>query len=118
MTLSDVMPLPVSYLVLVFIAAGARFMLTKEAPTIKLLIATLICSIAVTMASHEALVGWLTDKDSKELNKGLLTAVTALSAFAAKDILEGILKLGDQIKSDPLAFLREWLNRNKPGDNQ
>lgn len=105
--------LPVGYLVLIFIACGARCMLAKEPPTIKMLIASCLWGFLVTFSTHELVVSWATDSTGV-VNKGWVTAATALGAFLAKDILEILMTLVGQIRSDPMSFLRDWLNRNKP----
>lgn len=106
--------IPVGYLVLVFVAAGARFMLAKEPPTIRLLIATCLWGLFVVLASYDMLTSLATDKTTGLVNKGYVTAAVAAGAFLAKDILQGLIKLLEQISNDPLSFLRDWLNRRSP----
>lgn len=114
MAFSDIVSVPISYLVLALLAGGARFLLIREPPTFKMLIATIVWGLLVVIASYDWLLDLATSED-KELNKGLVTLLVAIGAFGGKDILEILLKLLEQIKVDPLALLRDLLNRYKPG---
>lgn len=114
MTLTEIIGVPVSYLVLVLIAAGARFMLIKEPPTLKLLFGSIIWGLLVVIATYQLVVEVATDPITGVPNKGEVTAIVALGAFIAKDILEILIKLLEQIRLDPLAILRDLLNRYKP----
>lgn len=114
MTLTEIIGVPVSYLVLVLIAAGARFMLIKEPPTLKLLFGSIIWGLLVVIATYQLVVEVATDPITGVPNKGKVTAIVALGAFIAKDILEILIKLLEQIRLDPLAILRDLLNRYKP----
>ena len=114
MTLTEIIGVPVSYLVLVLIAAGARFMLMKEPPTLKLLFGSIIWGLFVVIATYQLVVEVATDPITGVPNKGEVTAIVALGAFIAKDILEILIKLLEQIRLDPLAILRDLLNRYKP----
>lgn len=109
--------IPVGYLVLVFVAAGARFMLAKEPPTIKLLLATCLWGLFVVLAGYDWVSAWATDKTTGVVNKGLVTALVAAGSFLAKDILQGLIKLLEQVSNDPLSFLRDWLNKRSPPPN-
>lgn len=101
--------IPVSYLITALIAAGARFVVSKEAPTLGKVVSTIILSTAVVISLYP----WLKEK---EYSDGTLNLIIALLAFAARDILETLIKLGAQIKKDPLTLLRDWLNKIKPVD--
>lgn len=117
----DLLGLPVSYLVLILIAAGARFMLTKEPPTPKLLCGSVLWGLLVVLGGYELLVSIATSEETGKLNKGIVTAGVALGSFFAKDLLEILIKLLEQVRVDPLALLRDLLNKYKPGnggDNQ
>lgn len=114
MALTEIIGVPVSYLVLVLIAAGARFMLTTEPPTLKLLFGSIIWGLLVVIATYQLVVEAATDPDTGVLSKGLVTALVAVGAFIAKDILEILIKLLEQIRIDPLAILRDMLNRYNP----
>lgn len=114
MTLTEIIGVPVSYLVLVLIAAGARFMLMKEPPTLKLLFGSITWGLLVVIATYQLVVEVATDPISGVANKGEVTAIVALGAFVAKDILEILIKLLEQIRRDPLAILRDILNRYRP----
>ena len=114
MTLAEIIGVPVSYLVLVLIAAGARFMLIKEPPTLKLLFGSIIWGLLVVIATYQLVVEVATNPITGVPNKGKVTAIVALGAFIAKDILEILIKLLEQIRLDPLAILRDLLNRYKP----
>lgn len=114
MTLTEIIGVPVSYLVLVLLAAGARFMLIKEPPTLKLLFGSIIWGLLVVIATYQLVVEVATDPITGVPNKGKVTAIVALGAFIAKDILEILIKLLEQIRLDPLAILRDLLNRYKP----
>lgn len=98
---------PVSYLVTALVASGARFVMTKEAPSIKRIFETLVASLALVVASYPYL-------EEQGLGKGLLNLIVATGAFMAPDILESLLKLWKQIKADPLAIVRELLNYFRP----
>lgn len=114
MALSEVLGVPVSYLVLVLIAAGARFMLTKDPPTLKLLFGSILWGLLVVIATYQLILEFATDDLTGITSKGLVTALVAVGAFFAKDILEISIKLFEQIKVDPLALLRDLLNRYRP----
>ena len=114
MALSEVLGVPVSYLVLVLIAAGARFMLTKDPPTLKLLFGSILWGLLVVLATYQLILEFATDALTGITSKGLVTALVAVGAFFAKDILEISIKLFEQIKVDPLALLRDLLNRYRP----
>lgn len=114
MTLSEIIGVPISYLVLVFIAAGARFMLAKEPPTLKLLFGSIIWGLLVVIASYQLVIEIATDPLTGMTSKGIVTALVAIGAFVAKDILEILIKLLEQIRVDPLALLRDLLNRYNP----
>lgn len=114
MTLLEVLGVPVSYLVLVLIAAGARFMITKDPPTLKLLFGSIIWGLLVVTSTYQLILEFATNDDGR-VSKGLITALVAIGAFFAKDILEILIKLFEQIMKDPLAILRELLNKYKPG---
>lgn len=107
MTLSDFIDVPVGYLVLVLLASVARFLLLKEPPAWRVLLAMPVSALLTIVAIHP----WLSEK---ELSKGLLTLIVAFISFGAKDILEFLLFLAVQIKKDPLAIVREFLNKIKP----
>lgn len=102
---------PVGYLITGLLAAGARFIVSKEAPTLKRVIETVILSMAVIFAAYPYLI-------EREYSGGVLNLVIALISFAAKDILEFIIKLFNQLKDDPLSILRDFLNRVRPGGGQ
>ena len=114
MALSEVLGVPVSYLVLVLIAAGARFMLTKDPPTLKLLFGSILWGLLVVLSTYQLILEFATDALTGITSKGLVTALVAVGAFFAKDILEISIKLFEQIKVDPLALLRDLLNRYRP----
>lgn len=121
MTQLEIIDVPISYLVLVLIAAGARFMLTKkEPPTLKLLAASTIWGLFIVISTHGLVVSWATNAETGKTNTGLVALITALSSFCAKDILETIDKLWEQVKNDPLGLLREFLNKIRPskGDDK
>lgn len=102
---------PVSYLVTGLIAAGARFVLTKEPPTIRKVVEALVLAGAVIFSIYPYL-------QEKEYSHGIINLTLAVLAFAAKDTLEIILKLWQQVKKDPLSLLRDFLNKIKPdGDS-
>lgn len=103
-----IVAVPVSYLVTALVAAGARFMVSREPPTVRRILETLITSMALVIGFYPYL-------EEKSYGPGHTNLIIALGAFAAKDILEAILKLWGQIKTDPLALLREYLNSRKPG---
>lgn len=117
MALLEVIGVPISYLVLVLIAAGARFMLTKDPPSLKLLFGSIIWGLLVVAGTYPLIVEYATDTDTGITSKGLVTALVATGAFFAKDLLEIAIKLFEQIKRDPLALLRELLNKYKPGSS-
>lgn len=108
---SPAIAVPVSYLITLLIAAGARFVISKEAPTIKGVIGTLVLSGAVVISIYP----WL---EEKEYSHGTLNLIVALLAFGAKDILETLIKLASQIKKDPLLLLRDYLNKIRPNGEQ
>ncbi len=108
---SPAIAVPVSYLITLLIAAGARFVVSKEAPTIQGVIGTLILSGAVVISIYP----WL---EEKEYSHGTLNLIVALLAFGAKDILETLIKLASQIRKDPLVLLRDWLNKVHPGEDR
>lgn len=99
--------IPVSYLITALIAAGARFVVSKEPPTIGKIIGTIVLSLAVVISLYP----WLKEK---EYSDGTLNLIISLLAFGARDILETLIKLGAQLKKDPLSLLRDWLNRLRP----
>lgn len=99
---------PVSYLVTGLLAAGARFIVSKELPTIRRVVETLITSGAVIFTIYP----WVQEQDYKH---GEVNLIIAIAAFGAKDMLEVMIKLWTQIKKDPLSLLRDFLNRIKPG---
>lgn len=103
-----IIAVPVSYLVTALISAGARFVASKEPPTIRRILETLIASGALVIGSYPYL-------EEKGYGPGLMNLIVAGGSFAAKDILEVFLRLWEQLKSDPLALLREFLNSRKPG---
>jgi drug/metabolite transporter (DMT)-like permease len=103
-----IIAVPVSYLVTALVAAGARFVVSKEPPTIRKILETLIASSALVIGAYPYL-------EEKGYGPGLMNLIVAAGSFAAKDILEAVLKLWEQLKSDPLALLREYLNSKKPG---
>ena len=103
-----IIAVPVSYLVTALIAAGARFVASKEPPTVRRIIETIIASSALVIGSYPYL-------EEKGYGPGLMNLIVAGGSFAAKDILEVLLKLWEQLKADPLALLREYLNSRKPG---
>jgi len=114
MTLSEMLGVPISYLVLVLIAAGARFMITKDPPTLKLLFGSILWGLLVVLATYQLILEFATDALTGITSKGLVTALVAVGAFFAKDILEILIKLFEQMKVDPLALLRDLLNRYRP----
>lgn len=99
---------PVSYLITGLLSAGARFIVSKEPPTIRRVIETIFLGGAAIFVSYPYL-------EEKGLSHGIINLVIAMISFAAKDILEVIIKLWEQIKTDPLALLRDFLNKLKPG---
>lgn len=102
---------PVSYLVTGLIAAGARFVLSKEPPTIRKVAEALVLAGAVIFVIYPYL-------HEEKYSHGIINLVLGILAFVAKDTLEIILKLWQQIKKDPLSLLRDFLNRIKPnGDS-
>lgn len=115
MALEGVIGLPVSYLVLILIASGARFMLAKSAPDFKLLVGSLLWGLFVVLATYDIIVSFAFDEETQKLNKGIVTALVAVGAFLAKDILEILIKLFEQLKVDPLALVRDLLNNYRPG---
>ena len=102
-----VVAVPVSYLVTALVASGARFVISKEVPSLRRILETLIASLALVTASYPYL-------EEQGLGPGLTNLIVASGAFAAPDILETLLKLWKQIKEDPLAIVRELLNYFKP----
>lgn len=102
-----VVAVPVSYLVTALVASGARFVVSKEPPSLRKLIETLIASLALVIASYPYL-------EEQGLGNGLTNLVVATGAFMAPDVLETVLKLWKQVKADPLAVVRELLNYFKP----
>lgn len=99
---------PVSYLVTGLLAAGARFIISKEAPTIRRVVETIFLGGAAIFISYPYL-------DEKGLSNGTINLVIAFISFFVKDILEVGLKLWEQVKTDPLSLLRDFLNKMKPG---
>lgn len=98
---------PVSYLITGLLAAGARFVISKEAPTLGKIVETLVVSGAVIFSIYPYL-------QEKEYGAGVMNLIIASCSFGARDILGGLVRLGVQFKNDPMAFLREYLNRTKP----
>lgn len=107
MTLADFTDVPVGYLVLVLLASAARFLLLREPPSWKVMLAMPVSALLVITAIHP----WLVET---EYSRGTVTMLIALGSFAAKDILEFLLFLAVQLKKDPLGLLREFLNKTKP----
>ena len=103
-----VVAVPVSYLVTALVASGARFVISKEPPTVRRIIETIIASSALVIGSYPYL-------EERDYGPGVMNLIVAGGSFAAKDILEVFLKLWEQLKADPLALLREYLNSRKPG---
>lgn len=103
-----IIAVPVSYLVTALIAAGARFVVSKEPPTVRRILETVVTSGALVIGAYPYL-------EERNYGPGLMNLIVAGGAFAAKDILEVVLKLWEQLKADPLALLREYLNSRKPG---
>lgn len=99
---------PVSYLITGLLSAGARFIISKEAPTIRRVLETIFLGGAAMFISYPYL-------DEKGFSHGTINFILGFVSFFAKDILEVMIKLWEQIKSDPLSLLRELLNRIKPG---
>lgn len=99
---------PVSYLITGLFAAGARFIISKEQPTLRRVVETIFLSGAAIFISYPYL-------EEKGFTSGILNLSVAMISFAAKDILEAIIKLWEQIKADPLSLLRDLLNKLKPG---
>lgn len=106
-TLTDFTDIPVGFLVIVLLASAARFLLLKEAPSWKMILAIPVSALLVIASIHP----WVVEE---ELSKGLVTLIVAAVSFAARDILEALLNLAAQIKQDPLKYLREFLERIKP----
>lgn len=115
MALEGLVGLPVSYLVLILIASGARFMLAKNAPDFKLLLGSILWGLFVVLGTYDLMLAVAFNEEAQKVNKGMVTALVAIGAFLAKDILEILIKLFEQIKVDPLALLRDLLNNYKPG---
>lgn len=115
MALEGLVGLPVSYLVLILIASGARFMLAKSAPDFKLLLGSILWGLFVVLGTYDLMLHVAWDDELQKTNKGVVTALVALGSFLAKDILEIVIKLFEQIKVDPLALLRDLLNNYRPG---
>lgn len=103
-----IIAVPVSYLVTAVLAAGARFVVSKEPPTVRRILETLVASGALVLGAYPYL-------EEKGYGHGVMNLLVAGGAFAAKDILEAWIKLWEQLKADPLAMLREFLNSRKPG---
>lgn len=99
---------PVGYLITGLLSAGARFIISKEAPTIRRVLETIFLGGTAMFVSYPYL-------DEKGISHGSINAILGFSAFFAKDILEVLIKLWEQIKTDPLSLLRELLNKLKPG---
>ena len=89
-------------------------MLAKDPPTVRAIISCILWGLFIVLATHDLLVAWATNEEGV-VNKGLVTGITALTSFVAKDILEFVIKLMDQLKEDPLSVLRDFLNYIKPG---
>lgn len=109
MELGDLIAVPPSLLVLAILAAGARFFLASELPSLWGILSAVVLALFITAAIHPML-------EDKEYSKGLVTLLIALGSFLARDILEIVIKLLQQIKADPLAMVREYLNWRKEKD--
>jgi len=98
---------PVGFLVMTILAAGARFIMSDEPITTRRMVETLLLSIALVFAIYPYI-------HEKDIGKGMTNLVIASASFLAKDILETLIRLWRQIKTDPLKLLQDWLNRRDP----
>ena len=101
--------IPVGHLVLVLIAAGARFTLPSkdhEAPTLRLLIGAVLAALFLVVAVYSLLKEY---EVKLILTSGWITLIVAFISFFARDILMIFVRLFEQIRKDPLAILRELL---------
>lgn len=99
---------PVSYLITGLLAAGARFILTKEPPTMRRVIESLLLALAVIFSIYPYL-------KEETYSHGIINIIIGFLSFTAKNILEVLDIIWEQIKKDPLSLLREFLNKIKPG---
>lgn len=119
MTLQELIAIPLGNLILVFIAAGARFTMPRakdaDPPTLWLLFGSVLWALFLVLGSYQLLFEY---RVKAVLTDGWVTLITSALAFFAKDILISFLKLADKVKQDPLAFLRKLLDLWKPSINE
>lgn len=114
MSLTEILGLSVGQLVLMCVAVGARFTLAKKStdqPTLKMLYGSLFSALLIVLAINHLLDELVAEGT---LTEGWRKVILGCVSYMAKDILLTIDILWTQIKQDPLAILRELLNRWKP----
>ena len=103
MWLETTLGVPLNILLLCLIAGGTRVFLAVEPATINGIIGNILAAIFLALVLHPMLV-------DEDYSKGWITFLVATGSFAGRDILLIIPKLVAQIKKDPLAIIREYLN--------
>lgn len=101
-----VLGIPLSVIIVVILSAGTRIFIASEQISTKGVLSYIF------MSAFTGFVGYalLTDL---EYTKGWITFMLAIGCLIAKDIVEFILKLATQLKQDPLAIVRDFLNWKK-----
>lgn len=108
-------PLPIVLLGL--LAGGTRAFLSSDPPTLKAIVGTILASVFLAIILYPLLA-------DTSYGKGLVTFLVAIGSITAADSLPILFKLLAQLRRDPLAILREYLNfrasksKDREGDEQ
>lgn len=107
MWLEQVTGVPAYILVLALLASATRIFLAAEAINVKGILGIIASSMLLAVAAYPMLV-------DEDYAKGLITFLIAVGSFLAKDIGEFMIRLSNQLKKDPLKFVRDLLNYWRP----
>ena len=116
MLIEHLLGVPLNIIVLCLVAGATRILIASEAPTLWTITGTLVASLFLSLMAYPLL-------KEEEYSTGLITLLVAIGSFGGKDILHGVLKLYEQVKSDPLSLVRDYLNwrsssrKGKDGDS-
>ena len=103
--LVSIVPYQSSFFIAVVCACIRYYAKSKEPPTVGRFIFTLGCSILAAYLLHEGLYG------SEVVSKSWRVSIIGVVCLISPDIVDFIFRAAEEIKKNPLGFLRELADR-------
>lgn len=101
--------IPVGFLVLAFVGAGARFLNSTESkPTLMKLLSTVVCALLVVLASYPYM-------EEQEASRGTITLLIGVLSYFSKTVIDIVASLLDKAKADPIGFFSDLVMKLLPG---